>query len=63
MSFLDKYRTPESEKAFWESMKICKGQRKDGKDGKCISPLTHNLSCVGCLIGDAGLFEPEELTT
>jgi hypothetical protein len=53
--------TPEMEKAFWEEMKICKGQRKDGKDGKCISLSTHNRGCVGCPIGDGGLYEPEAL--
>lgn len=53
--------TPEQEAAFWESMKVCKGMRSDGKDGKCIDITRHNLGCVGCLIGDGGLFEPEPL--
>lgn len=61
MSFSDNYWTPEAIKAFQEEMKICKGQRDDGKDGQCISPNMHNLGCVGCPIGDAGLFEPEAI--
>ena len=53
--------TPEEYKAFWEEMKICKGMRADGADGKCIDSHRHNLGCVGCPIGDGGLFEPEKL--
>lgn len=53
--------TPEEYEAFWAEMKICKGQRSDGKDGKCPDPERHNLGCVGCMIGDGGLFEPEPL--
>lgn len=53
--------TPEEYKKFWEEMKICKGQRKDGRDGKCIDSCRHNLGCVGCMIGDGGLFEPDPL--
>lgn len=53
--------TPEQEKAFREEMKICKGQRVDGKDGKCIDPDKHNLGCWCCPIGDGGPFEPEAL--
>ncbi len=53
--------TPEKYKAFWEKMKICRGMRADGADGKCIDTQRHNLGCVGCPIGDAGLFEPERL--
>jgi hypothetical protein len=52
--------TPEQEKAFREEMKICKGMRADGRDGKCCFPYIHNLGCVGCGV-EAGLFEPEAL--
>ncbi len=52
---------PEKEKAFWEEMKICRGMRADGADGRCIDSQRHNLGCVGCPIGDGGLFEPEKL--
>jgi hypothetical protein len=55
------YWTPERTKAFWEEMKICKGARADGKDGKCIDPDRHNLGCVNCPIGDGGLYEPEAI--
>lgn len=54
--------TPEKETAFWERMKIYKGMRSDGKDGKCIDVTRHNLGCVACPIGDGGLFEPEPLS-
>lgn len=59
-TFLDKYWTPEKEKEFWERMKICKGERADGKDGKCIDVNKHNLGCYCCPV-EAGLYEPEEL--
>lgn len=61
MSFSDSYWTPETTAAFWKKMKICKGQRADGQDGRCIEPQRHNLGCVGCPIGDGGLYEPELL--
>lgn len=59
-TFLDKYWTPENEKAFWKEMKICKGSRADGKDGKCVDVDAHNHGCIGCYI-EAGLAEPKEL--
>jgi hypothetical protein len=66
-TFLDKHWTPEDEKTFWEDektflerMKICKGKRKDGKDGKCTNVYNHNGGCWTCPI-ENGLYEPEEL--
>lgn len=53
--------TPEEWDAFWAEMKICKGHRADGRDGRCIDSQRHNLGCVACPIGDAGLFEPEAI--
>jgi len=61
MGLRDDYWTPERTKAFWDEMKICKGQRADGKDGKCIDSQRHNRGCVGCAIGDGGLYEPDLL--
>lgn len=60
-SFLEKDWSEEQEKEFWESMKICKGQRADGKDGRCINVHKHNAGCYCCDIGDGGLYEPELL--
>lgn len=53
--------TPEEYRTFEDEMKICKGRRNDGKDGKCINTHLHNLGCVGCMIGDGRLFEPEAI--
>lgn len=57
----DIYFNDEEVILFWKEMYTCKGQRKDGKDGKCINVNMHNHGCFGCIIGDGGLCEPELL--